>query len=67
MLTIVRDHGYGEDTLRLCQNYHISRKHSWIQHKVKYWRLEAYRATPVGWKVVHDVELSVVQRTRVLR
>jgi hypothetical protein len=30
-------------------------EHSLLQHRTRYWWLQTYRATPVGWKVVHDV------------
>jgi hypothetical protein len=57
MLSTGHDHGYGEDRLRGGRNCRTSTRifHFSIERNA-FWP-QAHRATPVGWKVVHDVEL----------
>lgn len=52
------DPGYGADMLRGHRNCHTStRTFLTSAYRTRYFWPQAYRATPVGWKVVHDVEL----------
>jgi hypothetical protein len=37
----------------------LLQKYSSLQHRTRYFWPQAHRATPVGWKVVHDVELEL--------